>query len=161
MGALVAQLVKNLPAMWETWVQSLGWEDPPEKETTTHSRILAWRIPVHGVANSQTRLSDFHFTFTFVDLQYIFIFLKFQKKHVYDNRFKQHWQAYGKVNVIDFYFLAQVYSKGFRIYLSKYMPYLYKYICRYLFTQHCITFFTMTCNFPFSCVFFFEGGGCV
>ena len=109
----------------------------------------------HGVANSQTRLTDFHFTFTFVDLQYIFTFLKFQKKHVYDNRFKQYWQAYGKVNVIDFYFFAQVYSKGFIIYLFRYMPYLYKYICRYLFTQHCITFFTMTCNFPFSCVLFF------
>ena len=44
-GSLVAQLVKNLPAMQETWVQSLGWEDPLEKGKTTHSRILAWRIP--------------------------------------------------------------------------------------------------------------------
>ena len=42
---LVAQVVKNLPAMQETWVQSLGWEDPLEKEKATHSRILAWRIP--------------------------------------------------------------------------------------------------------------------
>ena len=42
---LVCQLVKNLPAMWETWVQSLGWEDPVEKGTATHSSILAWRIP--------------------------------------------------------------------------------------------------------------------
>ena len=42
---LVAQLVKNPPAMWETWVQSLGWEDPLEKEKATHSSILAWRIP--------------------------------------------------------------------------------------------------------------------
>ena len=41
----VAQLVKNLPAMWETWVRSLGWEDPLEKEKVTHSSILAWRIP--------------------------------------------------------------------------------------------------------------------
>ena len=40
----MAQLVKNLPAIWETWVQSLGWEDPLEK--TTHSNILAWRIPL-------------------------------------------------------------------------------------------------------------------
>ena len=40
-GGLVAQLVKNLPAMWETWVQSLGWEDPLEKEKATHSSILA------------------------------------------------------------------------------------------------------------------------
>ena len=44
-ASLVAQLVKNLPAMWETWVQSLDWEDPLEKGTTTQSSILAWRIP--------------------------------------------------------------------------------------------------------------------
>ena len=41
----VAQLVKSLPAMWKTWVQSLGWEDPPEKGIATHSSILSWRIP--------------------------------------------------------------------------------------------------------------------
>ena len=40
----MAQLVKNLPAMQETWVQSLGWEDPLEKGKATHSIILAWRI---------------------------------------------------------------------------------------------------------------------
>ena len=44
-ASLVAQLVKNPPAMWETWVQSLGWEDPLEKGKATHSSILAWRIP--------------------------------------------------------------------------------------------------------------------
>ena len=44
-ASLVAQIVKNLPAMQETWVQSLGWEDLLEKGMTTHSRILAWRIP--------------------------------------------------------------------------------------------------------------------
>ena len=38
-------MVKNLPAVWEIWVQSLGWEDPLEKEMTVHSSILAWRIP--------------------------------------------------------------------------------------------------------------------
>ena len=42
---LVAHLVKNLPAMQKTWIQSLGSEDPLEKETATHSSILAWRIP--------------------------------------------------------------------------------------------------------------------
>ena len=42
---LVAQLVKNLPAMQEIWVRSLGWEDPLEKEKATHSSTLAWRIP--------------------------------------------------------------------------------------------------------------------
>ena len=44
-ASLVAQSVKYPPAMQETWVQSLGWEDPLEKEMATHSRILAWRIP--------------------------------------------------------------------------------------------------------------------
>ena len=44
-ASLVAQLVKNLPAVWETWVRSLGWEDPLEKGRATHSSILAWRIP--------------------------------------------------------------------------------------------------------------------
>ena len=42
---LVSQLVKNPPAMQETWVPSLGWEDPLEKGKATHSSILAWRIP--------------------------------------------------------------------------------------------------------------------
>ena len=44
-ASLVAQLVKNLAAMWETWVRSLGWEDPLEKEMATHSRTIAWKIP--------------------------------------------------------------------------------------------------------------------
>ena len=43
-ASLVPQLVKNPPAMWETWVQSLGWEDPLEKGKGTHFSILAWRI---------------------------------------------------------------------------------------------------------------------
>ena len=64
---LVAQMVKNTPAMWETWVRSLGWEDPLEEGMATHSSILAWRMPmdrgtwratVHGVAESWTRLSN-------------------------------------------------------------------------------------------------------
>ena len=66
-ASLVAQMLKNSPAMQETWVQSLGWEDPLEKGLATHSSILAWRIPwtekpgmlpVHGVAKSQTGLSN-------------------------------------------------------------------------------------------------------
>ena len=44
-ASLVAQLVKNLPTMWETWVRSLGWEDPWEKGKAPHCSILAWRIP--------------------------------------------------------------------------------------------------------------------
>ena len=44
-ASLVAQMVKNLPAMRETWIQSPGWEDPLEDSMATHSSILAWRIP--------------------------------------------------------------------------------------------------------------------
>ena len=44
-ASLVAQLVKNPPAMWETWVRPLGWEDPLQKEMATCSSILAWTIP--------------------------------------------------------------------------------------------------------------------
>ena len=44
-ASLMTQLVKNLPAMWETWVRYLGWEDPLKKEMGTHSSILPWRIP--------------------------------------------------------------------------------------------------------------------
>ena len=64
--SLVSQMVKNLPAMQETQVHSLGWESPLEKEMETHSSIPAWRIPmdreawwatVHGVAKSWTWLS--------------------------------------------------------------------------------------------------------
>ena len=55
-------MVKDLPAMWETWVPSLGWEDPLEEGMTTHSSILArktpWWTTVHGIAKSQTRLSN-------------------------------------------------------------------------------------------------------
>ena len=58
----MAQRIESLPVMQETWVESLGWEDPLEKEKATHSSILAWRIPwiekigrlhtVHGVMES-------------------------------------------------------------------------------------------------------------
>jgi len=60
-------MVKNLPAMQETWIQSLGWKDPLEEGRATHSSILAWRIPmdrgawqaiVHGVTKSRIQLSD-------------------------------------------------------------------------------------------------------
>ena len=66
----MVQRLKRLPAMWETWVQSLGLEDPLEKEMATHSSILAWRIPrMEELGGLQftgrkewTRLSDFTFT---------------------------------------------------------------------------------------------------
>ena len=71
-ASLPAQSVKNLPAVRETWVHSLGWEDPLEEGIATHSRILAWRIPmdrgawwatVHGVSQSQTQ-SSVYFRYT-------------------------------------------------------------------------------------------------
>ena len=46
MASLVAEMVKSLPAMWKTWVRSLGQEDALEKEIATHSSILAWKIPL-------------------------------------------------------------------------------------------------------------------
>ena len=61
MAFLVAQTIKNLPAMQETWVRSLSWEDPLEQGIATHCGILAWRIPIdrrawqaifHGLAKS-------------------------------------------------------------------------------------------------------------
>ena len=66
-SSLVAQSVKNLPAVQETRVRSLGWEDPLEKEMATHSSILAWKnlmdrgawwTVVHGVTKSWARLSE-------------------------------------------------------------------------------------------------------
>ena len=66
-ASLVAQMIKNLPAMRETCVRSLGWEDPLEEGTATRSSIPAWRIPMdrgawqatgHGVAESQAQLSS-------------------------------------------------------------------------------------------------------
>ena len=68
-------MVKCLPTMWETWVQSLGQEDLLEKEMATHSSTLAWKNPmdrgawwarVHGVAKSRTQLSDCTLTFHFI-----------------------------------------------------------------------------------------------
>ena len=61
---LIAQLVKNPPAMQETQVQFLGREDPLEKRKATHASILAWRIPWTAYSmesQSRTQLSDFHF----------------------------------------------------------------------------------------------------
>ena len=56
----MAQLVKNLPEMRETWVQSLGWEDPLEKERATHSSILAWRIQGRKESDTTKRVSLTH-----------------------------------------------------------------------------------------------------
>ena len=66
-ASLVAQLVKNLPAMQETWVRSLGWEDNLEKGKATHSSILAWRIPwtvwSMGSQSDTTEQLSLHFTY--------------------------------------------------------------------------------------------------
>ena len=79
---LVAQMVKNLPAVWETWAWSLGWEDPLEEDMGTHSSTLVWRIPmdrgawqaaIHGVAKSQTWVSDYHFEFLLKNSSELFI----------------------------------------------------------------------------------------
>ena len=67
-ASLVAQMEKNLPAVQETWAQSLGWEDVLEKGMATHSSILAWGFPwteepggLHGATKSRTRLSTHTF----------------------------------------------------------------------------------------------------
>ena len=57
----MAQIVKHLPAMWETWVQSLGWEDPLEEGKASHSGILTWRIPWTQSMGSQRVGYDFQF----------------------------------------------------------------------------------------------------
>ena len=66
-ASLVAQLVKNPPAMWKTWVQSLGWEDPLEKGKATHSSILVWRIPwtIQSMGSQRVGCNWATFTFTF------------------------------------------------------------------------------------------------
>ena len=75
LGLLVAQTVKSPPAMWETQVWFLGWDEPLEKEVETYSSILAWKNPtdgeawqaiVHGAAKSRTWLNDFTFFLVFL-----------------------------------------------------------------------------------------------
>ena len=65
-ASLIAQLLKNLPALWETWVRSLGREDPLEKGKASHSSILAWRIPwtVQSMGSQRVRHNWVTFTFT-------------------------------------------------------------------------------------------------
>ena len=65
MASLVAQQVKNPPTMRETWVRSLGWEDPLEKGKATHSSILAWRIPWTVQSTGSQRVQQDWATFTF------------------------------------------------------------------------------------------------
>ena len=67
-ASLVAQRVKHLPAMWETWVQSQGGEDPLEKEMATHSSILAWKIPWTEEPGGLQYIASERFQFTSVQL---------------------------------------------------------------------------------------------
>jgi hypothetical protein len=74
-ASLVAQRLKRLPAMWDAWVRSLGWEDPLEKAMTPHPSILAWRIPWmedspwgHKESDTTERL-NFHFLGTIVNIR--------------------------------------------------------------------------------------------
>ena len=76
--SLVAQSVKNLPAVRETWVQSLGWEDPLEKEMATHSSNLAWRIPMDREAwwaAVHERLSQINLWVLFSFFLFLFFFV--------------------------------------------------------------------------------------
>ena len=67
---MVAKMIKDLPAVWETWVQSLGWKDPLVKGKATHCSYFGLENPmcciVHGVTKSQVRLNDFHSPFTLI-----------------------------------------------------------------------------------------------
>ena len=80
MASLMAQTVKNLPAMQETWVPSLDWEDPLQKGMATHSSILAWRIPwteepgrLQSLVSKRVRHNSVTNTFTFIDLVYLLL----------------------------------------------------------------------------------------
>ena len=92
-------MLKNLPAKWETWVRSLGWEDTLEKGTATHSIILAkfhgilensmvrgdWWATVHRVARSQTRLGSFHLNHFTIEL----IFASFPQTKVVQSAYQE------------------------------------------------------------------------
>ena len=82
-ASLVAQLVKNPPAMQETWVRSLGWEDPLEKGKATYSGILAWRIPwtVQSMGHKELDMTE---QLSLIHIYvYIYILLKFFSTVVY------------------------------------------------------------------------------
>ena len=82
-ASLVAQLVENLPAMRETWVRSLGWEDPLEKGKATHSSILVWRIPWSIKSMGSQRIghdwATFPFTFNLVSFLVIHMGILYQQ----------------------------------------------------------------------------------
>ena len=82
---MMPQLVKNLHAVWETWVQSLGWEDPLEKGMPTHSSFLAWRIPWTWGHKESDTTENFHFCQIYVRVMKL---LSGSKKHTRIYTFK-------------------------------------------------------------------------
>ena len=103
-ASLVAQLVKNPPAMQESWVRSLGWENLLEKRKATHSSILAWRI---GAAESRTWLSNIHFTYTFAYRGY------FERKETWEKKTCSSWKYCRKQYLYknEFYMKAILYEQ--------------------------------------------------
>ena len=89
----MAQLVKTLPAMWETWVWSLGWEDPLEKGKATHSSILAWRTAWTVYSMGSQRIWHDWATFTSLHYEYKFISGVLLQKGKAHN--ESHWKHSG------------------------------------------------------------------
>ena len=126
-GSLVAQTLKNLPAMWEIWAQSLGWQDPLDKGMVIHSSILAWRIPwtepgkLQSMGLQKVRYHWVTNTFTSLSL-HIYVF------HVYIHRthkytYYTHTHTHTPVNVKKFPWQV----KGFNfkmLHLELCMPFL-------------------------------------
>ena len=86
-ASLVAQLVKNSPAMQETWIRSLGWEDTLEKGTATHSRVLVWRIP--WIVQSM-RLQKVTFSFSFSHAKFMCVCSVQFSRSVVSNSLRPH-----------------------------------------------------------------------
>ena len=89
-ASVVAQLVKNLPAVWEIWFRSLGWGDPLEKRKATHSSTLAWRIPwnsmeFESMGSQRVRHDWVILTFTFQNKFWVFI----KTDHTFGKRWKR------------------------------------------------------------------------
>ena len=100
-ASLVAQLVKNLPAMWETWVWSLHWEDPLEKGMAMHSSILAWTIPLTIQSMGSQWVRHNWVTFIFKDIyagakiikatRKLLIWNTKKRKEIWDNDYFSRW----------------------------------------------------------------------
>ena len=103
-ASLVAQLVKNMPVTQETWVRSLGWEDPLEKGNATYSSILAWRIP-WTVMGSQ-RVGHDWATFTSLRVNISAVLCKYNVGHTCNLKFSSHYiNKKGEVNFSNVFYL--------------------------------------------------------